>query len=177
MGINICGTNLIEVVLMRSIYIRTNLLFKNNYYAYSYFCSFLWTVTKLLEGTVHLNIRIIPAHTHISSSSLSPSIFTCLTWIQLRKKNASINQTQDLSSATLEQPTRVHPDLDQQPTQASQASRMLVQEQSDLKGANLVVCPGGFVSWFSSSLQCFFTMCTRTWSLQTKTLLKRLMHK
>lgn len=88
-----------------------------------------------------------------------------------------ICQSQGLSSATHEQPTRVHPNLEQLPTRASQACRMLVQERSNLRGANLVVCQRGFVCWFSSSLQCFFIMCTQTWSLQMKTLIKRLMHK
>lgn len=40
-----------------------------------------------------------------------------------------INQSQDLSSDTLKQPTRVRPALDPQPTRASPACKMPVQEQ------------------------------------------------
>lgn len=146
---------------------------------------------KLLHGTVHLSVSMIfassPAFcTHSSSlySSLYPFSHAFFYLNPTSNKNEwklqmekCIYQTQGLSSATLEQPTRVPHELDQQPTRASQACMNLVQEQSNLRGVNLVVCQGGSVFWFSSSLQCFFTVCTQTWSLQMKTLLKRLMHK
>lgn len=132
-------------------------------------------VPKLLKCTVHLNNFSLSLYCILTQLFFLPlSNYFFFIWMQ--KIYLIINliyQSQGLSSATLEQPTRVHHlNQDQQPTSPSQACRMRVQEQ-----ANLVVYQGGYAWWFLLSLQCFFTTCTQTWSLQTKTLLKRLMHK